>query len=166
MTGENVLTGRQIADYFHRSFTAVDGLWFMKVEEKFGFDRALEIDNQVWKVMPRIQIRELKSMLKVDRGLAALKQCLTADLTVKGFDFSAEDKDAGRCISMVVRRCPWHDTMVKSGREHLSAKVGNVICQTEYSVWAGEFGDGICFEQGERLCDGAKSCILTFMKEK
>ncbi len=49
------LTDQQAAEYFHRSFTAVDGLWFMKVEEKHGFDAALEIDNEVWKVLPKIQ---------------------------------------------------------------------------------------------------------------
>ena len=41
------LTDKQIAAYFHRSYTAADGLWFMKVEEKCGFDTALEIDDQV-----------------------------------------------------------------------------------------------------------------------
>jgi hypothetical protein len=51
------LTDRQIADYFHRSYTAVDGLWFMKVEAACGFDTALDIDTGVWKVMPKIQAR-------------------------------------------------------------------------------------------------------------
>ena len=52
------LTDQQATEYFHRSFTAVDGLWFMKVEEKHGFEAALEIDNEVWEVLPRIRAQE------------------------------------------------------------------------------------------------------------
>ena len=156
------LSDKQVADYFHRSFTAVDGLWFMKVEERFGFNTALEIDNEVWKVFPKIQARELRSILKVEKGMSALKACLTADLTLKGFEFKVQDDDKGTGFSMIISQCLWHDIMVKAGRKHLSAKVGNVICQTEYSLWAQEFDDGIRFEQGERLCDGAEYCVLAF----
>jgi len=63
------LTYKQIAAYFHRSYAAADGLWFMKVEEKCGFETALEIDDQVWKVLPKIQARMLKSMLLLDEGM-------------------------------------------------------------------------------------------------
>ncbi len=52
------LTDQQVAECFHRSFTAVDGLWFMKVEEKHGFEATLEIDYEVWKVLPRIRAQE------------------------------------------------------------------------------------------------------------
>ena len=62
------LTDQQIAEYFHRSFTAADGLWFVKVEEKYGFDAALEIDNEVWKVLPKIQARKMKSLLNAPAG--------------------------------------------------------------------------------------------------
>jgi hypothetical protein len=54
------LSSQQVAEYFNRSYKAVDGLWFMKVEEKYEFDVALELDNEVWKVMPKIQARMIK----------------------------------------------------------------------------------------------------------
>jgi len=41
------LSSQQVADYFNRSYNAVDGLWFMKVEEKYGIDAALDLDNEV-----------------------------------------------------------------------------------------------------------------------
>jgi hypothetical protein len=41
------LTDQQICDYSHRSYKAVDGLWFMKAEEKYGFNAALDIDKEV-----------------------------------------------------------------------------------------------------------------------
>jgi hypothetical protein len=60
--------------------------------------------------------------------------------------------------------------MVRSGRESLSEKVSEVICQAENSVWAQEFsckgveGEGmeIRFERQERLCQGSNRCRLWF----
>jgi hypothetical protein len=52
--------------------------------------------------------------------------------------------------------------MIKSGREHLSEKVGTRICTTEYQVWAAEFGDDIKFELEDQICEGFKCCTLLF----
>ena len=51
------LTNKDRAEYYNRSYKAVDGLWFVKAEEQFDFDTALELDKEVWKVMPKIQAR-------------------------------------------------------------------------------------------------------------
>ena len=152
------LTPQQIAEYFHRSYTAVDGLWFSKVEEKYGFDAALGIDNKVWKVFPKIQARLLKSMVEMGNGLEALYECLTTKLAIEGFKFEA--KKFGNGFTIIISECPWHNLMIKSGREKLSGKVGTLVCNTEYAVWASEFGENIRFELKRQICQGSKSCIL------
>jgi hypothetical protein len=139
----------------------VDGLWFMKVEGKYGFDVALDIDNEVWKVFPKMQARLLKSLGKTGDGIDALFECLTTKLTLEGFKFKA-DKNDSRSFKITINECHWHNLMVKSGREKLSGKVGTLICNTEYSVWASEFGEKIRFELGEQICQGSKTCILQF----
>jgi hypothetical protein len=154
-----MLTDNQVAQYFRRCYTAVDGLWFMKVEEKHGLEAALEADYQVWKVLPKIQARMLKSMLNADQGIDALRECLTTRLSLEEFEFATQKNTDG--FSIFVNRCPWHDQMVKSGREHLSATVGRRICGTEYPVWAAEFGD-IHFELQQQICDGCGQCVLQF----
>ena len=113
-----MLTDKQAAQYFHRCYTAVDGLWFVKVEEKHGLEAALEADDQVWRVLPKIQARMLKAMLNADQGMDALRECLTTKLTLDQFEFETQNNSDG--FSVLVKRCPWHDQMVKSGREHLS----------------------------------------------
>ncbi|VVB65080.1 L-2-amino-thiazoline-4-carboxylic acid hydrolase [uncultured archaeon] len=153
------LTDKQIAAYFHRSYAAADGLWFMKVEEKYGFDTALEIDDQVWKVLPKIQARMLKSMLLLDEGLEGLCEGIETRLALEGFEFEAEKDNDG--LKVFIKRCPWHELMVKSGRENLSEKVSSLICREENSVWASEFGD-INFELDEQICRGSKRCMLRF----
>jgi len=158
------LNDRQIADYFRRCYTSVDGLWFMKVEEAFGFDRALEIDNEVWQVLPKIQARFFKSLSKEKRGMQALFDCLTARLQLEGFSFSIEKEDTVMNFSFCIDQCPWHNVLVRSGRQGISARIGLEICTTEYSVWASEFGADIRFELKQRICGGEEFCSLHFQQ--
>lgn len=156
------LRKEQVIEYFHRSFKTVDGLWFAKVEDSYGFEVALRTDEEVWKVLPKIQARMLKAMGKVGAGMAALRECLTTKLTLEGFVFKTEEVKNGDGFRVSIERCPWHDLMVKANREQLSGKVGNVICNTEYSVWAAEFDEKIRFELPSQLCRGAPLCVLQF----
>ena len=159
------LTEEQKAEYFRRSYTAVDGLWFMKVEERLGFDEALRLDEAVWKVLPKIQARALKGMMHLPGGLAGLKPALCVRLELEGFEYEMEPRSEG--FAVIVKRCPWHDLMIKSGRGDLSEKVSDLICRVENSVWASEFsGDGreIGFEREERICRKEGRCVLRFRR--
>lgn len=160
------LTDEQKTEYFRRSYTAVDGLWFMKIEEKLGFDEALLVDEAVWRVLPKIQARTIKEMLHLQSGLNDLDQALSARLTMEGFEFQIEPEKDG--LAVTIRRCPWHDIMIKSGRGVLSEQVSEVICRVENSVWASEFsakkGEGrqIEFAREKRICQGEEKCMLRF----
>jgi len=154
------LNSSQIEEYLNRSYTAVDGLWFMKVEKELGFDKTLEIDDEVWKVLPKIQARLMKSFMKMESGLDALFQCFTTKLTLDRFKYKSEKKGGG--FTIVIERCPWYDLMVKSGRKDLAGKVGTRICNTEYAVWATEFDINMNFEIQDQICNGSTSCILKF----
>jgi hypothetical protein len=177
------LTDEQKTEYFRRSYTAVDGLWFMKIEEKLGFEEALRLDEAVWKVLPKIQARTLKGMMHLHGGLPGLCQALSVRLTMEGFEFEIEPQEDG--FAVIVKRCPWHDMMMKSGRGELSERVSDLICRVENSVWASEFsgengkpdegeireddglegkgqGQEIEFLREERICRGEGRCVLRF----
>jgi len=154
------LRNKQIAEYFHRSYKVVDGLWFMKVEEKYGFDTALQIDKEVWKVMPKIQARMIKSMQKIGEGEVALLKSLETKLALEGFKFKVEQDEMGFRIQ--VRDCPWHNLIIRSGREKISAKVGTTICNIEYSIWASEFDKNMQFRLTAQKCNGSELCVLNF----
>ena len=130
------LTDNQASQFFHRSYSAVDGLWFIKVEEKYGFETALEIDNEVWKVMPKIQARALISMSKTKKGINALREILEKKFTLEGLNYKTNKLNSNKGFEIVIIECPWLNLMIKSGRKHLSEKVGSVICNTEFAVWA------------------------------
>jgi hypothetical protein len=156
------LTDKQIIEYFHRSYKAADGLWFMKAEEKYGFNAALELDKEVWKVMPKIQARMIKKMLGKGDGETALLESLKAKLSLEGFKFMVAQRQNGFRIQ--ISDCPWHNLMVKSGREKLSEQVGTAICNAEYAVWTSEFDENMRFTLQTQKCKGSEHCTLNFTR--
>lgn len=154
------LNDKQKTDYFYRGFAAVDGLWFMKVEEKVGFDKALEIDNAVWSVLPKIQARKMKELKKAGNGLDALFDCFSERMKLEGMTFKVEKSE--KSFRLIIGNCPWHEVMKKSGRGHLSAKVGSTICPSDYGGWAKEFGCKFHLDEQNRICCGSKLCVLHF----
>jgi hypothetical protein len=156
------LTNRQIIEFFSRSYKASDGLWFMKVEEKYGFNATLEIDEEVWKIMPKIQARMIKAMLRKNNNEVTLLKGLTTKLILEGFKFKVEQKETG--FQIQISDCPWHNIMVKSGREKYSSKIGTAICNIEYSVWTSEFDENTQFTLHTQKCKGSKYCELIFSK--
>jgi len=148
-------------EYLGRSYGAVDGLWFMKAEEKYGFEAALELDRQVWEVLPKIQARMLKRMLKLDGGIEGLRGSLEVRLGIDGFEFEA-GKLAQDAFRVTIFYCPWHELMVKSGRAHLAGRIGDVVCRADYLAWTREFGEDLGFELESQICKGARNCIMHF----
>ena len=157
------LSSEQVIEYFNRSYKAVDGLWFMKVENRFGFNAALELDNEVWTVMPKIQARLIKSFLGLETGSDALLESLMTKLELEGFKGKAEKNENG--FSITITECPWHNLMIKSGREKLAKLVGKTICNTEYQVWASEIEKTIKFKLKSQKCDESEQCILDFVSQ-
>jgi hypothetical protein len=154
------MTPDEIRQYLLRSYTAVDGLWFVKTEERFGFDAALDLDVEVWKVMPKIQARQIRAFTGAENGPAGLRACYTEKLTIDGFVFVVRENPDG--FEIHVSSCPWYDKMVRSNRTHLAARIGNRICPNEYGGWAEEFGCGFSFGEGKKLCEGGGACVLRF----
>ena len=159
------LTGKKAERYLRRSYTAVDGLWFVKVEEKFGFRTALTIDREVWKVMPKIQARTLAALAGVkDRNIRTLASCFAEKLMMDGFTFTSKREKDGFSVS--VTACPWFEALRKSGRERVAGRIGSAICTTEYGVWAAEFNNAAEFGLVSQICKGDRRCLFKFRSRK
>ena len=140
----------------------------MMVEEKHGFDAALKLDEAVWKVLPKIQARTIKAMMNLPSGLEGLQEAVAARLRLEGFVYDLGTLENG--FEVIVKKCPWHDKMIISGREELSEKVGDLICRVENAAWCMEFKDKdadsgeLRFERRDRICQGSSRCILRFCR--
>ena len=64
----SLLPKEKIPDYIFmhlRNLWAVDGLYFLGIEEAYGTKTATDIDAQVWAVMGKIEARKLKEFLGI-----------------------------------------------------------------------------------------------------
>jgi len=64
------LSKEKISDYIFmqlRNLWAVDGLYFLGIEELYGVEVATKIDAQIWAVMGKIEARKLKEFLGITR---------------------------------------------------------------------------------------------------
>lgn len=50
-----------------RNLWRVDGHYFLGIEEKFGTEAATEIDTNCWRLMGKIEARDLKALLEIER---------------------------------------------------------------------------------------------------
>ncbi len=160
MTHPSGLSPEQLEEYLYRSYTRVDGLWFVLAEERYGFDAALALDEAVWKVMPKIQARLVQQQLNLSRDLAGLARGLNAKLTIDRYRFAIAQTAEG--LEVTFSSCPWHDLMVRSGRAHLAERIGGVICAIEFPVFAREFGCACSAPPEQRLCREGAPCSFRF----
>ena len=167
------LTEKDKREYLYQNYTKVDGLWFIKVEENYGFDRALELDKEVWQVLPKIQARFLKKRLELKNSMDDLLEALRIKMELDGFKINAGIKSikAGKkksapapakILQVEITDCPWHDIMIKAKRENLSEKIGSLICRTEYSTFAKEFNKDFEVEIKDQICGGYRKCLFRF----
>jgi hypothetical protein len=160
MTHPSGLASAQIEEYLHRSYTRLDGLWFVLAEERHGFDAALALDEAVWKVLPKIQARLLQQQLNLSRDIQGLARALTAKLTLDRHEFTLSHTDD--LVEVALTKCLWHELIMRSGREHIAERVGGVVCAVELPVFAREFNCACLTPSAERLCGGGAQCRFSF----
>ena len=98
--------------------------------------------------------------LKIANQTLTQEEALDLGLDDIEFNFKSNEN----VLTITISRCHWHELMIKSNREYLSPRVGETICNTEYSGWAQEFGEDISFHMLSRICDGGEECVLQFSK--
>ena len=51
-----------------RNLWRVDGLYFLGIEQRFGTEAATQIDTDCWKLLGKLEARELKNLLKTEQN--------------------------------------------------------------------------------------------------
>ena len=156
-------TSDQIAQLLRRSYMAVDGLWFVMAEQRHGYDAALKLDEDVWKVMPKIQARKAREVLGVEGNeLADLARCLGLKLAAEGHQFEIQiDEDQ---LEMRIVHCVWREVFEKAQRLHIAKDIARNICLNEGAGWAAEFQAQFSFDFDCSLCGGGDCCRFVFSR--
>lgn len=154
---------RALADYLRRSYHALDGLWFMMVEEAGGFEHALSLDARVWAVLAKVQARKAR---EVTGGAGSapedLRRCFGLKLAADGHRFDCQVEDDA--VRFVIHGCPWLELLMKSDRRHLAERVAQAICPTEGRVWCAEFGGEYDYLMPQMACRGDGRCVMEFRR--
>lgn len=155
---------RITSEYFKRSYFALDGLWFMMIENEFSFDKALDIDEAVWRILPKIQARKVKELLGLDgRGLEDFLKAIKVKLEAEEYDYEIKEQGNSH-LQIAVYKCPWYEILKKANREHLAPKIANRICFVELQAWVKEFGDDLEFDLNPGCCMGKGICLMEFRR--
>ncbi len=150
-----------ISDYLRKCFVSVDGLWFMKVEQGADFEKALELDIEVWKVLPKIEARIIQELLGLEKGMEALRQALDFKLSAEDsrFELSPLSRDG---FTLEVRDCSWVAHIRKANREQFLERISESICSLEFGMFASEFGFDISVEHDRSSCRSKGGCRFQF----
>ncbi|MBN2107264.1 MAG: hypothetical protein JW832_07530 [Deltaproteobacteria bacterium] len=153
------------ADYLRKCFVSVDGLWFMKIEEDADFEKALDIDIAVWKVLPKIEARTIKELLSLGHGIEALHAALDFKLGAELYTAALSPvHEAG--FTLKVHDCPWVKHIKKAGRAHFIEKISASICPAEYGAFTAEFGKTITIDHQRGDCAKQGTCRFVFSNKK
>lgn len=151
-----------LVEYLRRSYFAVDGLWFIMLEDEFSFNKALELDAEVWRILPKIQVRKVKELLGLAGiGLQDFLKAITVKFEAEEYDYEIRQMENNH-LQVVVKDCPWINILKKAKREHLAPQISDAICLLELKVWLKEFGDSLSFDMKCRKCCGDSICIMDF----
>jgi hypothetical protein len=113
----------KLAEVFSKSITTMDGLWFLAVEGKYGFDAALELDEKVWEKIGPIQARRMVNSFAIeeDNPIRTLIQALQADSILRIYGPQAtvltDNKAIFRCTD-----CPPQKARVREGKGEFPCK--------------------------------------------
>ena len=108
----------------------VDGLWFIAVEKDSDYNKALDMDIEVWKNYVHVMKKRVQKYFNVSStGLAAVKDLLEYDpwLEIEVLEETLER------LSIQVVKCPGLEAMEKMGREMLTCDPVELIYLTELS---------------------------------
>ncbi len=156
-----------IIEYLRKSYFSVDGLWFVMMEDEHSFQKALELDEKVWRVLPKIQARLVKKALNLsETSLKTLIELLKVKLEAEGYDYEIS-LPSPHLFTLKINSCPWLNILYEANRQNLAPEISKHICQEEFKVWAAEVDTHINIDFKEKLClDPKKSCSVSFSLSK
>ncbi|HDQ15555.1 MAG TPA: hypothetical protein ENN45_00675 [Bacteroidetes bacterium] len=83
----------KLADFIFmhlRNMWAVDGLYYLDIEERYGTGSATDIDEKVWEVMGKIEARKIKELFNIQgTDIPSLMKALS----YSGWALDLEDKE-------------------------------------------------------------------------
>jgi len=161
-----VLNNDQIIQYLRRCYTWVDGFWFLEVERHLdSFEKALEIDTHAWIKITRQQAKLAHKLLNCSTNdIPATFETLKVKWLVDGHSYEIQEMNTSQG-TVIIHKCPWFETLKRSGREHLAGNICSTVCPPLYRTWTTTINPNIQVKIVNYLGKGAEACELRFNQQ-
>jgi hypothetical protein len=93
----------------------VDGLYFLGIEEQFGTEAATTIDASCWKIMGKLEARELKVTLGVEKNDVAALMSTLKNTSWALYQTEKESASSPERGVFRVTRCRTQETRIEKG---------------------------------------------------
>ena len=90
-----------LVEICRRNWRATDGFWFMAVEERWGTEQAIEIDEMVWGELGKRAAYRLHKAFKLEKKIRGLVKALKFDPGYLYFEYSVEQSSENKAILQV-----------------------------------------------------------------
>ncbi len=145
------------------ALTAIDGLWFLEVEKKHGFDAAFEVDIDVWKQYGAIMINRIKKALSIeDNNLESFLKIFELLSEIDGTTFKIV-KQASTEAVLEITLCPWWENLKRSKRETLVRC--DAVDRAIYPEWIKAFDPSYELLLTKSLPEGHRACELVIKRK-
>ncbi len=117
-----------------KNWLAMDGLWFLAVEETFGLEKAIELDRRVWERFSPIEARRIlrRRGIPPGGGLLALAEALRFRLYARINDQEITWTETGTLV-LKVRTCRVQEARRRDDRPLFPCQEVGLV---EYSAFA------------------------------
>lgn len=112
---------REYLDFLLRQYRLTDAYWFLAVEDTFGTDAAVKLNEDIWTRMGKLAAREIEERFHLEeQGVARVLEALSYFpwSIITGFEF--EETAEGARIT--VPYCPPQAARVRAGMGEFSCK--------------------------------------------
>ncbi|TFF88119.1 MAG: hypothetical protein EU549_03620 [Promethearchaeota archaeon] len=100
--------------YFEKNFFTLDGLWMIETENEIGWEKALEIDLNVWIRLLRIIIRRVKRYLNIESNtLEDLVEILSFRWSAEGWSYNISKENPNK-FKIEIQQCPYEQAMSRN----------------------------------------------------
>lgn len=129
-------------DFLLRQYQIVDAIWFLAVEDKYGFDEAFDLNQGVWAKINSLIAKEVRKRFHVKgRGISAVIEAWSYFPWSYIFKYEVEQTKDKAVLRIL--KCPPQEARLRQGKEELPCRPREAHGKERWSNFAKAIDEGI-----------------------
>ncbi|MFW9830366.1 MAG: DUF6125 family protein [Candidatus Thorarchaeota archaeon] len=124
----------KVIDAYAKNWLAIDGTWFLAVEERFGIDTAIKLDTESWRRFSPVEAKRIMTDFGIEKnsGLDGLKKAIQYRVYARLNKQSIEDIDDTRFIFRM-EKCRVQEARKRKGLTDFPCKPVGLVEYAEFA---------------------------------